>query len=44
MLLGHQADERDYAVAAQILADLRVHSIRPLTNSPHKVERLRSWG
>lgn len=42
--LGHQADERDYGVAALILADLQVRSIRLLTNNPDKIERLRELG
>ncbi len=44
LLLGHQADEREYDIAAAILADLRVRSIRLLTNNPDKVERLTSLG
>ena len=44
MLLGHQADERDYTVAALILEDLGVHSIRLLTNNPLKIESLRGLG
>jgi GTP cyclohydrolase II len=43
-ILGHQADERDYSAAAQILADLGIQSIRLLTNNPHKVESLASLG
>jgi GTP cyclohydrolase II len=40
LLLGHQADERDYTVAALILKDLGVHSVRLLTNNPKKIESL----
>ena len=39
-LLGHRADERDYSIAAMILKDLDVHSIRLLTNNPAKVKSL----
>lgn len=42
--LGHQADERDYSVAAEILEDLGVRSVRLLTNNPIKIERLRELG
>ena len=42
--LGHQADERDYGIAARILRDLDVASIRLITNNPHKVEELESHG
>lgn len=44
LMLGHQADERDYTVAARILADLDVRSLRLLTNNPDKLETLRSVG
>src|SRR3990172_216888 len=44
LALGHQADERDYTVAALILKDLSVRSIRLLTNNPHKIESLRQLG
>jgi GTP cyclohydrolase II len=40
LLLGHQADERDYTVAALILKDLGVVSVRLLTNNPDKIESL----
>jgi GTP cyclohydrolase II len=40
LLLGHQADERDYTVAALILKDLGVYSVRLLTNNPKKIESL----
>ena len=39
LLLGHQADERDYAPAAHILRDLGVASVRLLTNNPDKLAR-----
>lgn len=42
--LGHQADERDYGIAARILRDLGVSAIRLITNNPHKVEELGSHG
>ena len=38
--LGHQADERDYGIAARILRDLGVRSIHLITNNPHKVDEL----
>ena len=44
LLLGHQADERDYTLAAYILRDWEVRSIRLMTNNPHKVESLQSLG
>ncbi len=42
LLLGHQADERDYTPAVLILQALGVASIRLLTNNPAKVESLES--
>ena len=44
LLLGHQVDERDYTMAAGILADLGVQSIRLLTNNPVKINRLQELG
>ncbi len=44
LMLGHQADEREYDIAAAILADLGVRSIRLLTNNPAKVESLKALG
>lgn len=44
LVLGHQADERDYTVAALILADLGVESVRLLTNNPLKIEHLNNLG
>jgi 3,4-dihydroxy 2-butanone 4-phosphate synthase/GTP cyclohydrolase II len=43
-LLGHQADERDYSLAAAILQDLRPRSVRLLTNNPDKLQALRELG
>ncbi len=42
--LGHQADERDYRVAALILKDLRIRSVRLITNNPHKIQELEQYG
>jgi GTP cyclohydrolase II len=42
--LGHQADERDYGIAARILGDLKVGSIRLITNNPRKVDELQGHG
>jgi 3,4-dihydroxy 2-butanone 4-phosphate synthase/GTP cyclohydrolase II len=42
--LGFQPDERDYAVAAQILRDLDMPRVRLLTNNPHKVWALQRLG
>jgi len=44
LLLGHQADERDYTAAARILEDLNVDSIRLLTNNPSKINHLVNLG
>ncbi len=44
LALGHQADERDYGAAAAILRQLRVRSIRLLTNNPLKLDELRELG
>lgn len=42
--LGHRADERNYAVAALMLKDLGVASVRLLTNNPRKIEDLERYG
>lgn len=42
--LGHGADMRDYSEAALILDDMRVRSIRLLTNNPAKIDELRRYG
>ncbi len=44
LLLGHQADERDYTAAALILQALGVRSVRLLTNNPAKIEGLAALG
>lgn len=42
--LGFRDDERDYAVAAHMLASLNVKSVRLLTNNPKKVAQLERYG
>ncbi len=42
--LGHQADERDYRIAALILKDLGVQSVRLITNNPRKIAELEQYG
>jgi 3,4-dihydroxy 2-butanone 4-phosphate synthase/GTP cyclohydrolase II len=42
--LGLPADAREYSVAAQLLDDLGVRSVRLLTNNPAKVDALVSHG
>ncbi|MCB9162503.1 MAG: GTP cyclohydrolase II [Caldilineaceae bacterium] len=44
LMLGHQADEREYWAAAGILEDLGVTHVRLLTNNPAKIEHLRALG
>jgi GTP cyclohydrolase II len=44
LMLGHQPDERDYTVAALILKELGVRSVRLLTNNPLKIESLQELG
>lgn len=44
ILLGHQADERDYGVGAQILRSIGVIQMRLLTNNPVKRVGLESYG
>ena len=44
LILGHQADSRDYSVTAGILKHLDLRSIRLLTNNPEKIDRLKELG
>jgi 3,4-dihydroxy 2-butanone 4-phosphate synthase/GTP cyclohydrolase II len=42
--LGFRADQRDYGIGAQILAELGVHKMRLLTNNPRKFIGLEGYG
>ena len=42
--LGFQPDERDYGIAANILNNLKVKSIKLLTNNPEKIQQLMAAG
>ena len=42
--LGFKDDERDYTIAAQILADLGICRIKLLTNNPSKIKGLEKYG
>ena len=42
--LGFHADERDYGIGAQILADLGLREIRLMTNNPSKLAALQGYG
>jgi GTP cyclohydrolase II len=44
LALGHQADERDYTIAAGIIGELGVRSVHLLTNNPLKISHLRQLG
>ncbi|MBI3160460.1 MAG: GTP cyclohydrolase II [Chloroflexi bacterium] len=44
LILGHQADSRNYSVSAAMLRTLGVSSIRLLTNNPAKIDELKSLG
>jgi GTP cyclohydrolase II len=43
-MLGHEADERDYTLAALMLEDLGVASVRLVTNNPAKISALEAAG
>jgi len=42
--LGHLADEREYSIAALMLEDLKVKSVRLMTNNPKKIDALQKLG
>lgn len=42
--LGFEPDLRNYGIGAQILLDLEVKSIRPITNNPRKMVGLEGYG
>ncbi len=42
--LGHEADARDYSMAALILSDLGVESVQLITNNPIKIKALEQSG
>jgi GTP cyclohydrolase II len=44
LMLGHEADGRDYSLAALMLQDLGVQSVRLMTNNPDKISALRAAG
>jgi GTP cyclohydrolase II len=44
LALGLPVDTRDYQVAAQILNDLGVRTIRLMTNNPKKMKKLADYG
>ena len=44
LMLGHPADARDYAIAAEILGELGVEQVNLLTNNPEKVAQLTMHG
>jgi GTP cyclohydrolase II len=44
LALGFRDDERDYAIAAHMLASLTVRSVRLLTNNPKKLAALETYG
>jgi 3,4-dihydroxy 2-butanone 4-phosphate synthase/GTP cyclohydrolase II len=42
--LGFKADQRDYGIGAQILADLGIRNMRLMTNNPKKMSAFLSYG
>jgi GTP cyclohydrolase II len=41
---GYPKDQRDYTVAAEILKDLDIKSIKLITNNPNKINQLKTLG
>jgi GTP cyclohydrolase II len=44
LALGFRDDERDYAIAAHMIASLNVGSVELLTNNPAKIRQLEEYG
>lgn len=44
LALGFDADQRDYGIGAEILADLGVKNLRLMTNNPEKIAGLKGFG
>lgn len=44
LMLGHKADEREYSLAAAMLDELGVRSVRLMTNNPLKIGALQADG
>jgi GTP cyclohydrolase II len=44
LMLGHKADAREYSLAACILDDLQIRSVRVMTNNPLKISALQAEG
>ena len=42
--LGHEADEREYGIAASVLAKFGIKSVKLMTNNPDKIDALQSYG
>ena len=44
LALGHPADDRDYSIAAAMLDDLGIYSVRLMTNNPTKILDMQTLG
>lgn len=44
ILLGHDADAREYSMAKKVLDDFDIHNIRLITNNPKKVTAMQKLG
>jgi 3,4-dihydroxy 2-butanone 4-phosphate synthase/GTP cyclohydrolase II len=42
--LGHLADEREYSIAALMLENLQIKSIKLMTNNPEKIDAMKKLG